>query len=320
MANTLHLPKKLPRVDIRYRLKLLVFTIRYFLEQHKRGLGGLLLVLLLLGASVLFSLTARPGDLLFFPRLMLEKVAYPVTGADSVVSLNNYLNILRHRALSYNDYARSGECVKLLLADKELTVTLQEMYQFSRRHNLTEDTWRELAKVLPGITETSSCQLSPIVANYPLLAVSKAGEQTSDLRYKLEEAVEALKLRFQELKTRVHTTKLASQDVLDQLSDLLLYAERVTNTIPQQEISQTMVKMQSVDYALRQSDALLKGQSGPIPWQFPIMAICSISEQELAECETVALSGKWNSIASQSSELKKLLVGESTYLQFYQKF
>lgn len=313
------------RPSIKQRLILIWFGIRFFVTKRKKFFISVAVFFFILTAGFFFTWNARPGEFLFFPRLLVEKAILPVNTDSPATNFTNAISLLRHRVTSYKALSDQGECVKLLLAEPEVTTALKLSLS-----KITEDQESIMLGSIYSILlqlnqiSKSDCQKSPLVGNYSWLISMKLAQQPGGEEFVKKELTThstALRQQHNATKLALQSAKITTQSVLNQVNELLLYTNQLIATAEAGNVSNgydMLTKLHSVSFSLSRVTDLIKGEAKPefVPWQFEIISICKL-QADAENCSEASLAGNWNSIASQVVEVKRMSLAEDIFKGYF---
>lgn len=295
------------------------------LRKRVRFLSIVSFLAILLVVTLFSVWNARPGDLMFFPHLLAEEITLPLDTDNKSTNFTNSLIILRHRITSYRSLAMQGECVKLLLAEKELEKSLQLSLSKLDSPAYSLGAIYTLLQQLDNASE-GRCQKSPLVSVYDWIISAKLAQAAGSEEFiakEIESRSAEIRSRYEQIRQDLQRALINSQDVLNRVNDLLLFTGQIL-LLSEQPVANgfsAILDLRAAEYALVRASELLTNEArlDNVPWQYEIIAICRLAPSA-DECAEATLAAKWNSIAAQGQERRRLMLATDickSYLELF---
>lgn len=239
---------------------------------------------------------ARPGDLFFFPRQLLESV-YLRSNQNSAVA---QLAILDNRLLSFIELQNRHNCVQLVVAENELANKLREIDKLigfsSSEPQKVYFTW--LSNIPEYLTSDTTCQLDLKVREMKVLGREALREMGDVETFADHQAIsqKTLAQKYDELISLSQKASFHSQADLDNFNDMMLrYNSLVTDNSP--------VSIYSQEKAIQNAEHVIYVEDEFEDHQDLVNGICFFLPPQ--KCNPQILSSQWNSISQRTTFKQK---------------
>lgn len=272
--------------------------LKRWLDRHMLKYNRVYLSVLLVGIAVSFGLmfvaAAKPGDLLFFPKLITERVVRPVDVKDPFVAVDNQLAIIEDRHYSYNLLLQSRSCVQFALAEQELFNQISSSFELVESLN---NTGAE-AKLLAGVASileyeySEFCplrvEMGPFKQVFTFLSLQLSTGLESEISRKIDAEMLDLNRQITNLSTEVIH---GDQDLLNGVTSLILFARNQENGLEDQDLFRTYINVSSANTILT---GLINERYQVSDWEKIGNALCQLQGSE--RCNLPELESRWNSV------------------------
>ena len=309
------IPQFLKNLYLNLKLRLNKVKINKTLSKF---LNLILIILILFSILFYFTVNANPGDLLFTLKGFYEQKQLSLNKGNEE---RYYLNVLKDRVNAVNSFAKTNNCLQVLIAQDEVASTVKTI----RLGNYDKKDISEIITTLKTMNGIQTvCNISDSVRNLFSFYTYVDFNNWDVTKQKIELMVRlsSLKNRYDDLDNQIKLMSISTQQSLNQINSLLLVSKQAIDSFSNNANNTSnyltyRISFDAADLSLNTLNSYLKSTTitQSLNFESTVQAICLVySDNKI--CSNNGIQSNWNSIYSRINLGEQINLGESNLLTY----